>query len=143
MRTGWRAVGLLTVAVFAMAACGGGGGESEGGNEDCSGSGISSTELKIPQDFPAPPSVTFTSSTQDGPSGVADGYADEDLETTYNEWHDVFDSAGYTILFDEKEEHDAEISYKSADGTSTGQVALRDECKQSHRLNVHVTDRPA
>jgi hypothetical protein len=86
--------------------------------------------------------VKFTVSRVDGPSGVADGYSDEDLHITFDEWHRAFGDAGYAVLFDEIEVHDAEIAYLSADHRSTGQVSLRDDCSDPDRLFVHVTDRP-
>ena len=45
------------------------------------------------------------------------------------------------MLFTEKEEHDAEISYQG-DGRS-GQIALRDDCSESATTRVHITSRPA
>jgi hypothetical protein len=35
----------------------------------------------------------------------------------------------------------AEISYKSGD--RTGQIALRDDCKEADTTRVHITNRPA
>jgi hypothetical protein len=143
MRTKWlKLAALLAVATLAFSACGGGEKKGEG-TLNCGGTAISSSDLKIPSDFPAPPSVTFTSSRLDGPSGVAEGYSVEELKQTYDEWHEFFERAGYSVLFDEIEENDAEISYKSKDGTRTGQVALRADCEQADRLFVHITDRPA
>ena len=136
-----RIAGVLVACATTLAACGGGDEGEAGGTVKCDGSAIS--DLTIPTDFPTPPSVTFTDSSTQGPSAVADGYSDEDLTQTFEDWHDAFDSAGYSILFDEQEEHDAEISYKSADGASTGQVALRDTCEEEGRVAVHVTNRPA
>jgi hypothetical protein len=49
--------------------------------------------------------------------------------------------AGYTVLFNEKEEHDAEISYKGSG--RTGQIALREICSESDTTRVHITSRPA
>ena len=48
---------------------------------------------------------------------------------------------GYQVLFTEKEEHDAEISYKGS--KRTGQIALRDDCTESDTTRVHITSRPA
>ena len=44
------------------------------------------------------------------------------------------------MLFDELEEHDSEVSWKGQ-GRS-GQVALREECGDSDRTFVHITNRP-
>ncbi len=48
------------------------------------------------------------------------------------------------MLFSEIETDrgDAEISYKSPDGKTSGQVALRASCDNGH-TSVHVTARPA
>ena len=52
-----------------------------------------------------------------------------------------FESAGFTVLFDEVEEHDSEVSWKGKG--RTGQVALRDECGEADRTYVHITNRPS
>ena len=46
------------------------------------------------------------------------------LDEAYKEYSDQIKEAGYATLFTEKEDHDAEISYKG-EGRS-GQIALRD-----------------
>ena len=46
--------------------------------------------------------------------------------------------AGFTILFDELEDNDSEVSWKGQ-GRS-GQVALRNECGSSDKVFVHVTN---
>jgi hypothetical protein len=47
---------------------------------------------------------------------------------------------GYTILFHEQEEDDAEISYRTKDESAEGQVALR-SCDED-KTSVHITVRP-
>jgi hypothetical protein len=56
---------------------------------------------------------------------------------------DALDGANYSILFNEIEDKDAEISYKTADEASTGQIAFRSECEEAGRTVVHITNRPA
>jgi hypothetical protein len=144
-----RVTGALVVVVLALTGCGSGGGDNKegdgagGGTVACDGTAITADTLQLPALFPTPDGVTFTESRKDGPSGVAEGYFEGELKDAYDGWKRAFTDAGYTILFDELEEHDSEVSYKTADGTSTGQVALRDECKESGRISVHITDRPA
>ena len=144
MRNGrFKVVALLVFGVFGLAACSSGGGE-EGGEAlpTCEGSAVSNTGL--PDDFPVPADVTFTETTTAGPSTVVDGFATDDVEHLYEEWKEILEQVDYTILFDESEApDDAEISYKSADESSTGQIALRNECGGGEKIAVHVTDRPA
>jgi hypothetical protein len=109
----------------------------------CSGPAVDASQVKLPADFPQPGELTITASTTAGPSQVVDGYWDSDLEEAYEDWHRQLDTAGYTVLFDEIEDDDAEISYKSADGSSTGQIALRADCGTEDRIAVHITNRPA
>jgi len=144
--------GFLTLSLFfllAFAACGGGG-ESEGEREAEEArneafapiceltSPIPDTGL--PADFPVPGEVTFVKSENAGPSVVAEGWADEELEKLYDEWHGSFESSDYKITFDEQEEHDAEISFEG--GGRSGQVKLASECGASGRTYARVTARP-
>jgi hypothetical protein len=62
------------------------------------------------------------------------------VKTAHDEVKAAFERVGYTILFDELEEHDSEVSWKGQ-GRS-GQVALREECGDSGRTFVHITNRP-
>ena len=60
---------------------------------------------------------------------------------SYDAYEQAFENGGaYKILFKEKEEDDAEISYEG-EGT-TGQVALRAVCGEDDKLVVHITNRP-
>lgn len=139
---------LLAVVLGAglLAACGGGGGGDEGeggGTESCDGAALSSDQLKLPSDFPIPDEAILTNAESAGPSQIVEGYYEADLESAYNEWKDALEQANYSILFDEIEDKDSEISYKSADEASTGQIALRSECEEAGRTFVHITNRPA
>ena len=141
-----RLIVALAVGMLVFAACGGGddeGGEEGGGTQACEGSALGSDELNLPSDFPIPGEAVLTSSEADGPSQVVEGYYEADLESAYNEWKEAFEGASYTILFDEIEENDSEISYKSSDEASTGQIALRNECEEEGRTLIHITNRPA
>ena len=150
-------IGALIACLLIFSACGGdenngaeprgqnttAGGESRG-TENCEGSALPSKQLKLPSDFPIPGEAILTDASAAGPSQVIEGFYEADLESAYNEWKEALDGAGYTILFDEIEDKDSEISYKSKDGKSTGQIALRSECKQGiGRTFVHITNRPA
>ncbi|MFL5796723.1 MAG: hypothetical protein ACJ77A_02175 [Actinomycetota bacterium] len=148
MGTSWhRVTGMVVVLLLVLTACGGGEkdkGESEGGGTAaCDGSAIATAQLKIPKDFPTPDGVTFTDSNTEGPSRIAGGYFAGDLKDAHDQWKSAFETAGWTVLADELDEHDSEVNYQPADQSSTGQVKLGDDCKESGRTAVDVTDRPA
>lgn len=128
------AIGLLT------AGCGGGGEkESEEAKSDCR-TEATTKPTGLPAAFPVPGQVTFTEARQDGPTRVVDGYWDSALDEAYDEYKSAVEQAGYEILFTEKEEDDAEISYKGS-GRS-GQIALREDCTEDDTTRVHITSRP-
>ena len=133
--------GLLALVVAAFAAgCGGGGEEeSEEARTACRAE-ATSAETGLPAAFPLPGEVTITEVRTDGPTKVVDGYWAAGLDEAYEEWTRAVDEAGYDTLFTEKEEHDAEISYKGSG--RTGQIALRDNCSEDDTTRVHITSRP-
>jgi hypothetical protein len=142
---------LTLVAAFGLAACGGGG-ESESEKEaeaaakelgtetTCEGTAMTG-ETGLPASFPKPTGVTYVKSTQTGPTRVVLGYYDGDLDGAYEAYKDEFESAGYEIPFDEKEEDDAEVSYDDADSSTTGLVALKASCDEEDRISVRITSR--
>jgi hypothetical protein len=142
MCRGWtRVAASLFVVVALCAACGGS--SDDAGTVSCSGTPLSPDAIKLPSDFPIPDAAVLTTSGTAGPSQVVDGYYQGDLEQAYHGWKDAFESAHYTVLFDEIEQTDSEIAYRSADTTSIGQVSLKSECIQQGRTSVHITNRPA
>ena len=84
-----------------------------------------------------------STSNEAGPSQIVEGYYEADLESAYREWKEALEGAGYSILFDEIETRDSEISYRTAGEASTGQIVLQTECQQADRTFVHITNRPA
>jgi hypothetical protein len=152
MWKGWvRSAALLAVVALALSACGGEKNETTGtptpggpspsptGLATCDGSPLADTGL--PSDFPVPDAVTFVATATLGPSQVVDGFATEEVEGLYNEWKDIFDQVDYKVLFSEVEApNDAEISYEGP--TTTGQVALRNDCGGAGKIAIHVTSRP-
>jgi hypothetical protein len=140
-RTSGAAILALVALMLGLAACGGGGSEGEEGEARVACTGTDLSSVKLPAGFPKPDGVVYTEQTTAGPTEVVDGYYEGGLESAYDGYKDSFDAAGYDILFDEIEEHDAEVSYRG-EGRS-GQVALRDECEEEGRISVHVTSRPA
>jgi hypothetical protein len=133
---------LGLVIALVGASCGGDkkGEASEGAKIACKGP-AASQPTGLPAAFPVPGELTFTQVRKDGPTNVVDGYWTAGIDEAYKEFKDQVEQAGYTILFDEQEEHDAEISYKGAG--RTGQIALRDDCSESDTTRVHITSRPA
>jgi hypothetical protein len=130
----------LAVALLA-AGCGGGGKkESEGAKTACK-TAATTQPTGLPAAFPVPGELTFTEVRKDGPTNVVDGYWSSGIEEAYKEFKDQVEQAGYTILFTEQEEHDAEISYQGSG--RTGQIALRDDCTEDETTRVHITSRPA
>jgi hypothetical protein len=143
------ATGLLTVALVACSSGkdadatdtdAGGGGASP--LATCTGNAITTTGL--PADFPVPDGVTFTATAVAGPTTIVDGYGEGDVAGFLSSWKDAVDSAGYTVLStDDEAPSDAEINYQSADGKTSGQIALRDQCGGNGKIAVHITNRPA
>ena len=138
---------LALAAGFALSACGGKSesekeaeqAAKEGGSEiTCEGTAMTG-ETGLPASFPKPSGVTYVSSKQTGPTKVVLAYYDGDLDGAYNAYRDAFDSAGYDVPFNEKEEDDAEVSYEDS-GTSTGLVALKAACDED-RISIRITSR--
>jgi hypothetical protein len=131
----------IAVAGLVMlgAGCGKGKEEAEGNASACR-QAATNAATGFPAGFPKPGELTITSVHRDGPTRVIDGYWTAGLDEAYREYKDEVERAGYDVLFTEKEEHDAEISYKG-EGRS-GQIALRDDCSESDTTRVHITSRP-
>jgi len=140
---------MAILLAFTVAGCGGkseaekereAAKESGRGTVTCDGEAMSSKPA-LPAGFPAIEGMTFVTSKQTGPTQVVDGYVNRGLDELYDDVNSGFDSAGYTVLFHEKEEDDAEVSYRTKDEANEGQVALR-SCDDD-KTSVHITVRPA
>ena len=138
---------LIGVAALAIAGCGSSKKETDTdaaqsgrGTVTCSGT-ATTDPTGLPADFPTIDGVIYTKVSTDGPSQVVDGYADKSLGDLYDAYKSAFESGGYTILFSEKEEDDAEVSYQTGDKASQGQVALR-SCDED-KTSIHITNRPS
>jgi hypothetical protein len=138
---------LLLVSV--LAGCGGkseaekereAAAKSGRGTVTCDGSAMSGAS-GLPADFPSIDGITFVEAAKNGPTQTVDGYVSKGLKDLYEEYQSGMNVAGYTILFNEREEDDAEVSYKSKDESSTGIVALR-SCDED-KTSVHITNRPS
>jgi len=137
----WSAIALFALM---LAACGGdkkGDEESSGETQAaCTRSALGAAP-DLPKGWPDLSEVTYTLQTEQGPTTVVEGYFDGSLETAHDDFKRELEAAGFTILFDEIEEDDSEVSWKGK-GRS-GQVALREECGSDDKIFVHVTNRPA
>jgi hypothetical protein len=139
------------VAALTLLAAGcGGGGEKKSEESDlgeaahaaCSGSPLSE-KPKLPASFPQieADKLTYTQQSTQGPTIVVEGYFKGDVKEAHDEFEKELKAAGYDILFNELEEHDSEISWKGEG--RTGQVAMREECGDSDKTYVHITNRAA
>ena len=143
LRMQWLLV-IGAAAVFALAGCGGGADgndeEGEGGQVQaaCTGSELSE-KPNLPASWPEMGEVTFTQQSTQGPTEIVEGYFSGDLQSAHDDFKRELEGAGFTILFDELEENDSEVSWEG-EGRS-GQVALRNECGDSDKIFVHVTNR--
>jgi hypothetical protein len=139
-----RWLALVGTLVFLLAGCGGddkeGGELSEAAEAACTGSEMSEAP-NLPASWPDMGEVTFTQQSTQGPTEVVEGYFDGDIEAAHDDFKRELEAAGFTILFDEVEENDSEVSWKG-EGRS-GQVAIRNECGDSDKMYVKVTNRPA
>lgn len=149
-----RTLKLLSLALFstfALAACGGDSKSKEtdtGGSvaspeakEACTGSPLTGA-VKLPSGFPQPSGVTYVKQSESGPTTIVDGRFAGTVEEGYDAYLSAVKDAGYTVLFNEREgEDDAEVSYEA--GSTSGQIALRNECGEADKTYVHITNRPA
>ena len=134
----------LALFSLSLAACGGDK-KSEGDvNKEaqgaCNGSALSEAP-QLPKGWPTIAGATYTQQSDQGPTKVVEGYFDGDVKNAHDEFKLELQAAGFTILFDELEEQDSEVSWKGQ-GRS-GQVALREECGGNDKIFVHITNRPA
>ena len=141
------AVVCLAALALTLSACGGKS-EAEKERENnanaasaavCDASALSG-DTGLPANFPDPDGVTYKTTKKAGPSTIVDATYDGDIDSGYDAYEQAVDGAGYNVLFKEKEEDDAEISYEG-EGT-TGQIALRAACGEDDKIVVHITNRP-
>ena len=137
---------LLASLLLLVAACGGGEKKGDEGRVNaqalaaCNGTALAARP-KLPAGFPMVENTTFTKQSTRGPTEVVEGYWSGNLEDAHDEYKKELEAAGYDIVFDELEDHDSEVSWKGEG--RTGQVALREDCGDSDKIYVHITNRPA
>ena len=139
-----RGLVLVGALGFLLAGCGGSDESarplSEEAQAACTGSELSEAP-RLPPGWPELDEATFTQQKTQGPTEVVEGYFDGDIEAAHDDFMRELEDAGFTIPFDEVEEDDSEVSWKGQ-GRS-GQVAIRNECGDSDKMYVKVTNRPA
>jgi hypothetical protein len=152
MRKVWQVLALMLVLVAVGVAAGCGGSKSENDNESalnkdikavCDGSALTEAP-KLPASFPVieEDKLTYTKQSTEGPTNVIEGYFNGDVQEAHDEFLKELKAASYDILFNEVEApDDSEISWKGEG--RTGQVAMRNECGESDKTYVHITNRPA
>jgi hypothetical protein len=138
-----RSWAILVALTFLLAGCGGSdtkNSESGEGTEAACTKPVLSEAPDLPKGWPQMSEVTFTQQSQQGPTTVVEGHFAGDVKTAHDDFKRELEASEFTILFDELEEDDSEVSWKGQ-GRS-GQVALRDECGSSDKTFVHITNRP-
>ncbi len=136
-----KGAGFLTAFLLLLAAgCGSEKKAEEGGAQKECGSAPAAMagQPTLPAKFPTPDNVAYTGEKKTGPSSVVSGYRDGELGDAFDAYKSAFDSAGYQVTDDEKEEDDAEVNF--AGGSSTGQVKMIQSCKD--RTSLAITIRP-
>jgi hypothetical protein len=134
---------LLAFAALTTLAAGCGGDDASTpsrGSVACAGESV---RAGLPDDFPELPGVTITKSVEAGPSTIVDGYFEGPLEDAYSQFKSAFRAAGYSVIFDEIEAQDSEVAYIGGKPQRSGFVAMRENCEESGRISVHITNRPA
>jgi hypothetical protein len=142
-----RAAWIIIPIALAATSCAGGddGGDAQPAPQpqralvECDGAAVASN---LPADFPEIKGVTYVKSTSPARSTLVDGYYEGPLEDAYEKFKRRLRAAGYFVIFDEIEAADSEVAYSGGDEGTNGIVALRENCEQSGRISVHVTNRP-
>ena len=81
------------------------------------------------------------SAVESGTDANRGGILPGGIKAAHDDFKRELQGAGFTILFDELDAHDSEVSWKGQ-GRS-GQVALREECGRADKIYVKITNRPA
>jgi hypothetical protein len=133
-----RLLPLLMLAALVAGACGGDK-DAENASKDCGPPPTATAGgITLPASFPVPTGVTMISSVKQGPSTVLEGYSSADLGDVYTDYKQSLDNPPFSVTKSEKDDHDAEVNFESAE--TTGQVKLQEACKD--RTSVTVTVRP-
>ena len=131
---------LVCASALAVAGCGGGGESEEAAAEDCGAAPAAmSGAPTLPEAFPSPSDVVYTSASKDGPTTKVEGYWEDDLDAAFEGYKKALEgAAGYAVTKSEHEEDDAEVNFEGH--ATSGQVKLEVDCVD--RTNVGLTIRP-
>jgi hypothetical protein len=133
--------GALAAIPLGLVACGGGKQSDLVREAKAACKGPPLSKARLPPRWPDLAAATFTRQATQGPTEVVEGYFEGDIEAAHEDYKRELEAAGFTILFEEREDRDAEVSWEGQ-GRS-GQVALREDCGRSDKIYVHITNRPA
>jgi hypothetical protein len=147
----WKVLPVLVLLTVAVAAgCGGSGGSDTdtdtGGSETvqaaCDGSALTEP-LKLPSSWPQieEDKMVYTQQETTGPTEVVEGYFNGSVQDAHDEFQNELEASGFTVTFEEVEEHDSEVAWKGEG--RTGIVAIRDECGDSNKMYIRITNRAA
>ena len=131
---------VALTGVLLAAGCGGGSKESEGSKTACKADATNAGDRpsgRVPDSGRADDHVGSQGRPDERRRRLLDGGHRRGLQGVLRTRSRRPDTK---ILFTEKEDHDAEISYKGSG--RTGQIALRDDCSESDTTRVHITNRP-
>jgi len=131
---------LASIFVALLAAGCGDEKEKEAAGKACGPAPAAMTQTPaLPSGFPQVDGVTYTSSKEQGPSEIVNGYREGDVGDAYDEYTSAISGAsGYSVTKSEHEEVDAEVNF--AGGGRTGQVKLLQTC--ADRTSITITARP-
>jgi hypothetical protein len=137
---------LVLLAAGLAAGCGGGGNEEEEGGDEtvqaaCSGSALSDDSLNLPAGWPQieADKMVYTQQETAGPTEIVEGYFNGDVQEAHDEFQRELEATGFTVTFEEVEEHDSEVAWEGEG--RTGIVAIRDECGDPEKMYIRVTNR--
>ena len=94
---------------------------------------------KLPSRYPKPAEVTYTSAVQAGPTLIVHGYFAAALDEALNKYKAAVAKAHY-VNFHTSTTPRRRDQYASP--TTTGQIALRDDCKEANTTEIQITSRP-
>lgn len=133
-----RLIPIMMIAGLALAGCGGDK-DPEGADKACSPAPTTAPGgVTVPAGFPVPDGAAMTQISTQGPTTVLDGFSGRKLGDLFQAYKSSLGQAPYSVTKSEKDAHDAEVNFESAD--STGQVKLQDSCRD--RVSIRVTSRP-
>src|SRR3954451_2122269 len=96
------------------------------------------TGVNLPQGFPQVSGVTFSGSTEAGPTTITAGTSSKSMSDVFSSYKSELAKSPFSVTKSEKDRSDAEVNFSSSE--ATGQVKLLD-CGGG-KTAVQVTARP-